>query len=80
MTPTQKRVLDFVDATLRRTGGVAPSYREICHGAGVSCVSSVKLILDRLERDGHVIRKPGRARSVEVARRDNHCPHCGRPQ
>lgn len=78
MTPRQKHALDFISSRLSATGGVAPTYEEISVALGLSTKSTVKALLDRLERDGHIKRIRGRARSIEVTTPSSVCPHCGR--
>lgn len=68
-TPLHRRreLLVFVADHIAATG-VAPSYREIAAHFGWSSASTVAALIDRLERDGHLRRTPGRHRSLEVLR------------
>lgn len=69
MTPKQKELLDFISEYQRSKGGVSPSYEEMQRAIGVSSKSEVARIIEALEAQEFIRRKPGRARSVEVVRR-----------
>ncbi|HTU74164.1 MAG TPA: transcriptional repressor LexA [Trebonia sp.] len=61
----QREILDFWEA-YTRDSGYAPSYREIAEGVGLASVSSVAYQVRQLEKAGHIIREPGRARAGTV--------------
>ncbi len=58
----QREILDFWEA-YKRDNGYAPSYREIAEGVGLASVSSVAYQVRQLEKTGHIVREPGRARA-----------------
>jgi repressor LexA len=61
----QREILDFWKA-YKRDNGYAPSYREIAEGVGLASVSSVAYQVRQLEKAGHIVREPGRARAGTV--------------
>lgn len=66
LTRRQKQALDFIAAELGRTGGVAPSYREIAQGLGMRSVSQARLLVQRLQERGAVVVHPVRWRALEI--------------
>jgi SOS-response transcriptional repressor LexA len=46
--------------------GYAPSYRDIARACGISSTSRVRYWLDKLEAEGLITRRPGKARSISV--------------
>lgn len=69
MTPRQKDCLDFVTRRIGETG-IAPSYDEILDELGLSSKSSIARLVEALVDAGHLRRRPGRARSLELTGKD----------
>ena len=44
-----------------------PSVREICDAVGLTSTATVHVHLKNLERDGKIIRNPGKQRSIQIA-------------
>jgi repressor LexA len=65
MTRRQKEALDFIRARLEATG-IAPSYEEIREALGLKSRSNSHAIINRLMEDGHLVRRPGCARSLRL--------------
>lgn len=67
LTQQQRNVMLVIEAELDRTGGVAPTLREIAKKLKRG-KSQVQTLLEGLEERGIIRRLPGRARSIEVLR------------
>ncbi|HEY4202612.1 MAG TPA: hypothetical protein VGM83_18835 [Devosiaceae bacterium] len=65
LTPRQRRTLDFVTA-YGAARQHAPSYREIADGIGLASVSGVSRLVQALEARGHLVRLPGKWRSLAL--------------
>lgn len=65
LTKKQTLVYNYI-AEFIKSHGVAPSYRDICAGLGLSSVSAVAEHVDNLVRIGALRKSPGTARSLEV--------------
>ncbi|MEQ8695658.1 MAG: hypothetical protein RLT05_03760 [Bauldia litoralis] len=61
-------ILDFVER-YSRAHGFPPSYAEIAEACGLGSVGHVQYRVNRLIREGRLMRSPGRARSLVVAPR-----------
>jgi len=61
--PTQVEILGFIKMHLRR--GYAPSMQDISDNTGIPLIR-VQYHLDQLERNGHITRKRGQARSIRL--------------
>ncbi len=48
------------------TNGFAPGVRDLCAAIGIQSTSLMHFYLDRLERDGLILRNPRVARSIRV--------------
>ena len=64
LTSRQEEVLRFIQEQVEEQGS-PPSYREIGERFGIRSTNGVKVILDALERKGHLRRRANRARSLE---------------
>lgn len=65
MTPAQQRVLRFISAFLHEQCRY-PTYREMMEGLGMKSMSSLHRHVVRLEREGMILRQPGRACGLSV--------------
>lgn len=69
MTSEEDRILRYVAAYLRATGGVSPTVREIAEGTKLrASPSSMKKLIDGLIARGLMAHKPRSARSYVAAR------------
>ncbi len=66
LTDRQKEIFDFILASVREQGFI-PSMREICEAFGFSSTNAVNTHLDALAKKGYISRRPGKARSFELA-------------
>lgn len=66
LTGRQQEIFDFILAALREEG-VIPSVREICEAFGFASTNAVACHLDALAKKGFISRRPGAARSIEIA-------------
>jgi repressor LexA len=80
LTPRQREVLDFIQATVR-TNGVSPTIQEICDGLvpPVHAISTAWKHIDTLIRKGYVRRRPNRERAIELLTPGRHCATCTCP-
>jgi len=58
MTPERQRLLDYIREHITREGR-APSYRKMMADLGYNSTGVVHGMVDRLVRDGHLIRENG---------------------
>src|SRR5438552_1984416 len=65
VTPRQRRILDFIKATVRDRG-YPPTVREIGEAVGLNSSSSVHAQLANLERRGMLRRDPSKPRAMEL--------------
>jgi len=65
LTKKQKQVLDFVTGFIDEHG-FAPSYEEVASGVGLSSASTVHAHVENLVRKGHLIKKWGANRSIDL--------------
>ena len=65
MTPMQRMTYDYVSAYIGRHG-FSPTYWEIGEAIGVSYISGVVRIVDRMCRDGYLAKRPATKRSLRV--------------
>jgi repressor LexA len=66
LTPRQRRILDFIQRTVRERG-YPPTVREIGEAVGLTSSSSVHAQLENLGRLGLLRRDPAKPRAIEVA-------------
>jgi len=65
-TKKQRELLSFIEAFIAEHG-YSPSYREIMTGLQYNSVATVALHVNSLIKRGHLLRRDGKARSLEVA-------------
>src|SRR5437899_8772296 len=66
VTPRQRRILDFIKATVRERG-YPPTVREIGEAVGLTSSSSVHSQLANLERRGLLHKDPTKPRAIGLA-------------
>lgn len=66
-TKKQRELLAFIESFIAEHG-YSPSYREIMAGLNYTSVATVALHVNSLIKRGHLLRRDGKARSLEVAR------------
>lgn len=66
LTPRQRRILEFIDATVRERG-YPPTVREIGEAVGLTSSSSVHAQLENLERRGLLHKDPTKPRAISTA-------------
>jgi repressor LexA len=66
LTPRQRRILDFIQQTVRERG-YPPTVREIGEAVGLTSSSSVHAQLENLGRRGLLRKDPAKPRAIEVA-------------
>ena len=64
-TRKQKALLDYI-ANFIQENGYSPSYREISEGMGYSSIATVSIHVNNLIKRGHLIKRGGHARSLEL--------------
>lgn len=67
-TKKQQELLDFIQSFITEHN-YSPSYREIMTGLNYTSVATVALHVNSLIKRGHLVRRDGKARSLEVASR-----------
>ena len=77
LTPTQQRVLEFVEARLS-SGENPPTYREICREFGYKSPKAAADHIAALERKGYIFRQKKHARAMKLARFSTGIPLLGR--
>lgn len=65
LTPRQRRILEFIDATVRERG-YPPTVREIGEAVGLTSSSSVHAQLENLERRGLLHKDPTKPRAIST--------------
>jgi SOS-response transcriptional repressor LexA len=68
LTKNQRRALLLIEAEVERTGGVAPSVRELAEQLGYRSQTTARNLLLGLERRGFIRRLEGKDRAIEVLR------------
>ena len=68
-TKKQRELLEFIDSFIKQHN-YSPSYREIMAGLNYTSVATVALHINNLIKRGHLIRREGKARSLEVRHQD----------
>ena len=69
-TKKQRELLAFIESFIAEHG-YSPSYREIMSGLQYTSVATVALHVNSLIKRGHLQRKDGKARSLEVVQGNN---------
>ena len=64
-TKKQRELLNFIEAFINEHG-YSPSYREIMSGLNYTSVATVALHVNSLIKRGHLLKRDGKARSLEV--------------
>ncbi len=65
LTARQREILDYIEGSMHRRG-YPPSVREIGNHVGLASPSSVHAHLEKLERNGYLVRDPARPRAIRV--------------
>lgn len=65
-TKKQRELLGFIEDFIAQHG-YSPSYREIMVGLNYTSVATVALHVNNLIKRGHLLKREGKARSLEVA-------------
>jgi repressor LexA len=73
LSPKARRILDFIART-QETHGAPPTLREIGERFRIRSTNGVRYYIDRLEREGALRRRPGRARGLTLARAERPDP------
>ena len=68
ITKQQRKALLFIEAEIERTGGVAPSIREIAEHLRYRSPTMARRLLIGLEERGFIRRLPAKDRAIEVMR------------
>ena len=68
ITKQQRKALLFIEAEMERTGGVAPSVREIADHFHYRSPSMARRLLIGLEERGFIRRLPAKDRAIEVVK------------
>ena len=68
LTKQQRKALLFIEAEMERTGGVAPSVREIADHFHYRSTTMARRLLIGLEERGFIRRLPAKDRAIEVLR------------
>ncbi len=68
ITKQQRKALLFIEAELERTGGVAPSVREIADHFHHRSTTMARRLLIGLEESGFIRRLPAKTRAIEVVK------------
>ena len=66
LTRHQRKAMLFIEKEIERTGGIAPSVREIADHFHYHSTSPARSLLAGLEARGHIRRIAGRDRAIEV--------------
>jgi SOS-response transcriptional repressor LexA len=68
LTPHQRKAMLFIEKEMERSGGVAPSVREIADHFHYQSSTPARSLLAGLEERGFIRRLPGMDRAIEVLR------------
>jgi repressor LexA len=68
LTRHQRKAMLFIEKEMERTGGIAPSVREIASHFGYHSTTPARSLLIGLEARGHIRRIPGKDRAIELLR------------
>jgi SOS-response transcriptional repressor LexA len=66
-TKKQRELLEFIDGFIKQHS-YSPSYREIMSGLAYTSVATVALHVNSLIKRGHLAKRTGKARSLEVVK------------
>ncbi|MDQ2087011.1 transcriptional repressor LexA [Herbivorax sp. ANBcel31] len=65
LTKKQNDILDFLNKEIE-TKGYPPSVREICRAVGFKSTSTVHSYLEKLKREGYIVKDPSKPRALKV--------------
>ena len=68
ITKQQRKALLFIEAEMERTGGIAPSVRELADHFHYRSPSMARRLLMALEDRGFIRRLPAKDRAIEVVK------------
>ena len=68
ITKQQRKALLLIEAEMQRTGGVAPSVREIADHFHYRSTTMARRLLKGLEERGFIRRLPSKVRAIEVVK------------
>jgi repressor LexA len=68
ITKQQRKALLFIEAEMERTGGIAPSVRELADHFRYRSPSMARRLLMALEDRGFIRRLPAQDRAIEVVK------------
>jgi repressor LexA len=68
LTKNQRRALLLIEAEVERTGGVAPSVRELAEQLGYRSQTTARHLLLGLEQRGFIRRLESKDRAIEIVR------------
>ena len=69
LTPTKKKVLDFIGSYSKKNG-LSPSLQEICKGLKLKSVSTIHQHVNELEESGYLKKENKRHRSIEISKQE----------
>lgn len=69
LTPTKKRVLDFITSYSKKKG-VSPSLQEIRKNLRLKSVSTIHQHIEELKKSGYLKKESGRHRSIELSKQE----------
>jgi len=67
-TKRQKQILDFIDRTVRKTGGQSPTMQEIADHFEFASINAVQDHIRLLLKKGLIYKEAGKARSIRVVK------------
>lgn len=70
LTHMQAQLLDYITWFQQRNEGVSPSFDEMRETLGLASKSGVHRLVTALEERGRIVRKPNRARCIEIVPED----------
>lgn len=65
LSPKQQEILDVIKNELL-TKGYPPTVRELCDAVNLKSTSSIHAHLERLEKNGYIMRDPTKPRAIEI--------------
>lgn len=66
ITRRQRKAMLYIQEYMDASGGVAPSYLEICAHVGLKHKSSAHRVIHALRQRGYIRTLPHRARAIEI--------------
>lgn len=74
LTKKQRDILMLIINHVEDTG-IAPSFEELCHAAGLKSKSGIHRVMSALEERGYIARLHNRARAVDILRHPDGAPY-----